>query len=638
MGSFKRISLYSVIVMTLLIIALSVLNIQGSFDPPYLLPILNTLFIGILLSIVAYFAAKVYLKIDKMNYLFMFCAMSIMGLGAILSGWSRYLPDGVNLSFAIYNSSFFIGAAFHLLAALWEGRIKKPSFIKSAKTKLTLALLGVFLFTALLLLSCLLKIMPLFYEQNSFTELRQNILGAAIVFLFSSSMLYVKNYQRQKSDFLYWYSISLILIVIGLAGAIIVKVVGGYANWLVRLTQYLGSFYALLSILSVLKESKIRGLSNSRIMADFFADGESSYKKLAESSNDAILTVNQKFQVLYINSTAMKKFGLRYNEFIGMPFFDLLSTDSLKALVRADYEAFMRMGESSLAGKTIEMEAKRKDYGTFPIELSASYRKLSADCFCTYLIRDITDRKNAEAQVSKLIDDLREADRNKDDFISVLSHELRNPLATIEAALSFFELSDDKNKTEKMKEIMRHEIDQLCHLVNDLLDVTRMSRNKIELKKQIIKINEVAISAIKSHQALFEDKGVTLKTEFADDSFYLYADPVRITQIIGNLLNNALKFSEKGGTTKLSVFKENSKLMIRSKDDGIGIAPEFLPDIFKPFVQADNSLDRCNGGLGLGLSIVKGVAELHGGSVSAYSEGLGKGTEFIVTLPVTIDD
>ncbi|MEL7654315.1 MAG: ATP-binding protein [Bacillota bacterium] len=149
-----------------------------------------------------------------------------------------------------------------------------------------------------------------------------------------------------------------------------------------------------------------------------------------------------------------------------------------------------------------------------------------------------------------------------------------------------------------------------------------------------MELNNIAASVADDHKVFFNEKRIHFEIDIKEDPIYVDADPVRVKQIIGNLLHNALKFTNHGGKVTLSVYLEKNQAIVRIKDSGKGIDPKFLPDLFEPFKQADKSLDRRNGGLGLGLSIVKGIAELHGGGVQAYSEGPGRGSEFLIYLPI----
>jgi PAS domain S-box-containing protein len=253
---------------------------------------------------------------------------------------------------------------------------------------------------------------------------------------------------------------------------------------------------------------------------------------------------------------------------------------------------------------------------------------------------DISERKKAEealraseSNALALIEELKQTDKNKNEFLSTLSHELRNPLASIVLGLSIMEMSDKEEQKKKAAETVKRQVDQMCHLVDDLLHLTRITQNRIELQREILEFSSLAESMVQDFKAAFEEKGIALKKDISSKDINIEADSVRVRQAIGNLLYNALKFTNTGGEVILSVFRQENRAVVSVKDNGIGIRTEFLPKVFEPFSQADESLDRTSGGLGLGLSIVKGIAELHGGSTGAYSEGPGKGSEFTISFP-----
>jgi len=254
---------------------------------------------------------------------------------------------------------------------------------------------------------------------------------------------------------------------------------------------------------------------------------------------------------------------------------------------------------------------------------------------------DLIERRQAEAALREsrertlaLNMELKEADRNKNEFLSALSHELRNPLAAISVGLQLLGTARDMGEAGYAIEIMKRQTNQLCSLVDDLLDLTRIKCNKIQLKKERLELNELALLAAEDVRRIFDKKGVKLIICTDNEPLYLQADPVRLKQIIGNLLHNAHKFTDEGCQTELTVCRDEKEVVICVRDNGIGIKQDMLPILFEPFTQADNSLDRSNGGLGLGLSIVRSIAQLHGGSATAFSEGLGKGSSFFIRLPL----
>lgn len=241
--------------------------------------------------------------------------------------------------------------------------------------------------------------------------------------------------------------------------------------------------------------------------------------------------------------------------------------------------------------------------------------------------------KQSEKQAYELVEQLKKEDQNKNEFLGVLSHELRNPLATIIAGISFLDVTKDRKQEEQAKEIIKRQSAQLCRLVDDLLDITRITQNKIRLKKDRIDLNSLAALAAEDVRPQFEKKGIRLEIDIPRGHFYIEADPARISQIIGNLLHNALKFTEIGGCVTMSVHKSTEEAVISVKDNGIGMKEEMLDRVFQLFIQADESLERSGGGLGIGLAIAKGIAELHGGTICAKSAGLGKGSTFEIRLP-----
>jgi len=248
---------------------------------------------------------------------------------------------------------------------------------------------------------------------------------------------------------------------------------------------------------------------------------------------------------------------------------------------------------------------------------------------------DVTDRKIAENQLRQLAADLSDADRRKDEFLALLAHELRNPIAPISNAVQVLRLSEgNKEDTQSVCEMIERQIGQMVRLVDDLLDVSRITRGKIELRRERIDLVSAVNHAVEAVRPNFERIDHELTVTLPPQPVYLNADLTRLSQIVGNLLNNACKFTESGGRISLTVEQEGEQAVIRVRDNGIGIAADQLPCIFDMFVQLDVSLGRSLSGLGIGLMLVKNLVELHGGTVEAHSAGLGTGTEFVVRFPI----
>lgn len=234
---------------------------------------------------------------------------------------------------------------------------------------------------------------------------------------------------------------------------------------------------------------------------------------------------------------------------------------------------------------------------------------------------------------------LREAVVRRNEFLAVLSHELRNPLAPIKNSLFIMDRAvPGSDQARRAREVISRQVGQLGRLVDDLLDVTRITRNKIRLQRQRLELNELVKTALDDYCSVFEGAGVSLELTPAAEPVYVNGDRDRLAQILGHLLQNAAKFTEPGGVTRISVKRDavDERAVIRIADTGLGMSAQMVSRLFEPFSQADQTLDRSKGGLGLGLCLVKGLVELHGGGISARSDGLGQGTELAVSLPLDL--
>jgi signal transduction histidine kinase/ActR/RegA family two-component response regulator len=230
---------------------------------------------------------------------------------------------------------------------------------------------------------------------------------------------------------------------------------------------------------------------------------------------------------------------------------------------------------------------------------------------------------------------LREADRRKDEFLAMLAHELRNPLAPIRNAVDVLQLTVSGDAgLERVRDIMRRQVDHMVRLVDDLLEISRITRGKIELRRQRVDLSGVIASAIETSRPLIEGAGHTLHVSLPGEAVWLDADSMRLAQVFSNLLNNAAKYTDVSGEIWLEARCEGPVVVIVVRDAGIGIPVDMLPHVFEMFAQEERSRRRAQGGLGIGLTLVKSLTEMHGGSVHAWSEGPGKGSEFEVRLPI----
>jgi signal transduction histidine kinase/ActR/RegA family two-component response regulator len=246
------------------------------------------------------------------------------------------------------------------------------------------------------------------------------------------------------------------------------------------------------------------------------------------------------------------------------------------------------------------------------------------------------ERDNAARRAARDYARLADADRRKDEFLAMLAHELRNPLAPLGNAIHLLGAGDGDRST--LLATAGRQVKQLARLVDDLLDVSRITQGKITLRRERVVLSQVIDEAVESVRSAAESRGLSLAATLPPRPVLLDGDAARLKQIFSNLLSNAVKFTPAGGSIRLTAEHAADEVRIRVRDSGVGLSPELLPHVFDLFVQADVSLERASGGLGIGLTIVRRLVEMHGGSVEARSDGVGYGSEFIVRLPATLGD
>lgn len=295
---------------------------------------------------------------------------------------------------------------------------------------------------------------------------------------------------------------------------------------------------------------------------------------------------------------------------------DQLAADTLEramryALQRARLEEVIRRANQDLEERVKERTA----------ELARVNETLQSE---------IAERRRAEEA-------LREADRMKDEFVAMLAHELHNPLAPLSAALQLFDpVTSTPEQTAELRAMMLRQVQHLIRLIDDLLDVSRISRGKMNLRKEAIDLNDVIDTALDVAGPLIQQSKHRLELDLPDQPMMLDGDKVRLAQVISNLLINAAKYTPANGRIELSIHRLNSQALIRVCDNGVGIPPEMLTRVFDLFTQVDTSHTRSHGGLGIGLTLVKTLVEMHGGTIEAHSQGAGFGSEFVVRLPLLL--
>jgi len=361
------------------------------------------------------------------------------------------------------------------------------------------------------------------------------------------------------------------------------------------------------------------------------ADSEIRYRRLFESAKDGILILDTASgKITDTNPFMSELLGYSQDHFLGKELWEIgifsdkaANEAAVRTLQDKGYIRYEHLPLETSGGLLVEVEVVANAY-------REDHHKVIQ---CN--IRDITDRSRLEKETHEQASVLADLDRRKDEFLATLAHELRNPLAPIRNGLQIMKLAEGDGKViERSRSMMERQVEQMTRLIDDLMDLSRISQGKIVLQKARLRLAMVVQHAVETSRPLIEQQGHELVLDVPDEPIHVDGDETRLCQVFANILNNAAKYTDRGGRIRLGVEQQGSEAVVVVEDNGVGIPAPMLPKVFEMFTQVDRSLEKSHGGLGIGLNIVERLVEMHGGTIGVESDGHGMGSRFTVRLPV----
>jgi PAS domain S-box-containing protein len=361
-------------------------------------------------------------------------------------------------------------------------------------------------------------------------------------------------------------------------------------------------------------------------------ESEVRYRRLFETAKDGILILDANtLEILDANPFLTELLGYAHAEFLGKELWQI----GLFGDKQASQAACHVLREKGYI-RYDHLPLKTKDGKTVEVEFVGNVYQVDERPVAQCNIRDVSERSRLERKTHEQAAALADLHRRKDEFLAMLSHELRNPLAPILNAVQLLRLQRDESRLQlQARTIIERQIGQLVHLVDDLLEVSRISTGRIHLQRNQIDLRAIVECGVETVRPLIEQRRHALAVRLPPAPVWVDGDSTRLEQVVVNLLNNAAKYTDEHGHIWLSLEQVGKDAVLQVRDSGVGIAPELMPRIFDLFTQAERSLARSQGGLGIGLCLVQRLVEMHGGKVAAYS-ALGQGSEFVVRLPAVL--
>ena len=358
------------------------------------------------------------------------------------------------------------------------------------------------------------------------------------------------------------------------------------------------------------------------------------FLSILEFNPDAVALVDATGEIIHMNALVEELFGYRRDELLGRPL-DVLIPERFRGRHLGHLERYFAAAHPRRMGKGMDLVGLRKDGAEFPIDVALSPLPTEAGILVTAAIRDMTDIRRMEAELRQRSRDLEEADRRKDQFLAMLAHELRNPLAVLSLIGQQLRLPGAGDRLVWAADVMERQTGTMLRLVEDLLDAARVRQGKVNLSREQTDFSAVVVRAVETSRPLVESRKHALEITLPPQPIWVEGDVMRLGQVVTNLLTNAARYTPECGRINLTVAVEDGNAVLRLRDNGIGIASDMLTRVFDLFTQIEGASGANAGGLGLGLALARRLVEMHHGTVTAKSGGLGLGSEFVVRLPLS---
>ncbi len=359
------------------------------------------------------------------------------------------------------------------------------------------------------------------------------------------------------------------------------------------------------------------------------------FQGFLEAAPDAVVIIDRDGVIVQINGQTETLFGYRRDELIGRPL-EVLMPDRFHASHLTHQRAYSADPRPRPMGRGLDLFGLRKDGREFPIDVAISPLPSEAGGLMASTVRDMSEHRRLEDDLRRRTRELEEADRQKDHFLSAVVHELRSPLTALKLVAQLLRTpQSDDGVDEELLGMLERQTTHMARLVDDLLDLSSVRCGKLTLRRNTIDLRTIIPQAVEISHPTIEARKHDLEVVQPPEPLWISGDATRLAQVVSNLLNNAAKYTPVGGHIRLAAMREGEVAVVRIHDDGVGIPKEMLNRVFDLFAQVKAPGEGGAGGLGIGLSLVRRLVELHGGTVEASSEGLGQGSEFVVRLPLS---